>query len=327
MPQTPRAITGRANSRPRPRRGANPGRSRGSRLVRRPSRVCQQSGDSLRNGSAGRSASWEVLRQHAAQLGAVAIAVFLLMKTYSVSQYSLTTASALLTSAPLAVVLGTLTSYEYAMWPLLSVASGTAATVLWRREGWSVSFLLTTGLSVAAALLSPPGYLAVGVLLLLAVCIGQAALVRLTRERSEKWRRWVPSRPAAVSSALIAVTLAALVYSLPNAWLPAELVVFHGANDERRAVVGHVMSSDDGWLTVLRGGDRGLTRLRSEDLVTRRVCHLAGAQSKAKSPLILVLQRKPYASPNLGCRSLLASLPQAALIEGSFPDSHPYRGR
>jgi hypothetical protein len=248
------------------------------------------------------------------------------MKTYSVARYSLTTASALLTAAPVAVILGTLTSYEYVLWPLLSLASGAVAVRLWSRERWSVAFLITAGLAVATALLSPPAYLAVGLLLILAVCLLVEGLARVvTSSHHGDPPRWLPSRYTTVRSSFIVVTLAALVYSLPNAWLPAEIVLFHGANGERRAVVGHVVSADAGWVTVLRGGDRGLTRLRAPAVRTRRVCHLGGAQPRSRPPLALVLQGREYASPNLGCRKLLATLEPVRLIDGSFPSSHPYR--
>ena len=269
--------------------------------------------------------SWTTLTQHAAQLGALAVGLFLLMKTYSVSNYSLTTASALLTAAPVAVILGTLTSYEYVMWPLLCMASGALAVRLWVRERWSVAFLITAGLTVATGLLSPPLYLALGLLAILAVCLAHALVSRaVTSSHGGEAPAWLPTRYTAVRSSFVLLVLAALVYSLPQAWLPAEIVVFHGAGGERRAVVGHVVSADGVWVTVLRGGDRGLTRLHASDVSTRRVCHLGGAQPKARPPLVLALQGKEYDSPNVGCRKLLATLPKVRLIPGSFPASHPY---
>jgi hypothetical protein len=269
--------------------------------------------------------SWGILTAHAAQLSALGIGLFLLMKTYSVARYSLTTASALLTAAPVAVILGTLTSYEYELWPLLSLAAGALAGRLWTREGLSVAFLLTAGLSLACALLSPPVYLLAALIGIAAVCVAHEAVRRsLARARADGLPSWFPTRYAAIRTAFVAVTVAALIVSLPNAWLPAEIVVFHGADGQRRVVVGHVVSDDAGWVTILRGGDHGLTRLRAEQVTTRRVCHLGGAQPHARRPLALVLTRSPYASPNVGCRTLLAALPPATVIGGSFPASAPY---
>jgi hypothetical protein len=269
--------------------------------------------------------SWGILTAHAAQLSALGIGLFLLMKTYSVARYSLTTASALLTAAPVAVILGTLTSYEYEMWPLLSLASGALAGRLWMREGLSVAFLLTAGLSLACALLSPPVYLLAALVGIAVVVVAHEAFRRsLARARADGLPSWYPSRYAAIRTAFVAVTVAALIISLPNAWLPAEIVVFHGADGQRRVVVGHVVSDDGGWVTILRGGDHGLTRLRVEQVSTRRVCHLGGAQPHARRPLALVITGSPYASPNVGCRTLLATLPAASVVSGSFPASAPY---
>jgi hypothetical protein len=199
--------------------------------------------------------SWGILTTHATQLGALGVGLFLLMKTYSVSHYSLTTASALLTAAPVGVILGTLTSYEYMLWPLMSVAAGLLAARLWNREGLSVACLGAGGLSAASALLSLPLYLAIGGVAVVAACVAQAALARAVgRDEAGAPPAWLPSRYTAVRSLFVAVIIVLLTVSLPNAWLPAEIVVFHGANGERRVVVGHVVGTGDGWMTVLRGG-------------------------------------------------------------------------
>lgn len=269
--------------------------------------------------------SWSVLKEHATQLTAVAVGLFLLMKTYSVAKYSLTTASALLTAAPVAVVLGTLTSYEYVLWPLLSVAGFAMAVRLWSRERWSVAFLVSAAVSVTAALLSPAEFLVVGLLALVTVCLAHEGLARASAVEPGRPAEWLPSRYTTVRTSFVVVTLAALVYSLPDAWLPAEAVVYR-ADGDRRVVVGHVVSADAGWVTVLRGGDRGLTRLPAESVRSRQVCHLAGAQPRSRRPLALVLRGQEYESPNLGCRKLLDAMPQrATVVPGSFPASHPYR--
>jgi hypothetical protein len=271
--------------------------------------------------------SWGILTTHATQLGALGVGLFLLMKTYSVSHYSLTTASALLTAAPVGVILGTLTSYEYMLWPLMSVAAGLLAARLWNREGLSVACLGAGGLSAASALLSLPLYLAIGGVAVVAACVAQAALARAVgRDEAGAPPAWLPSRYTAVRSHFVAVIIVLLTVSLPNAWLPAEIVVFHGANGERRVVVGHVVGTGDGWMTVLRGGDHGLTRVRASRVAARRVCHLGGAQPKARRPMALVITGRPYDSPNVGCRPLLGSLAPACLVDGSFPAAAPYRG-
>src|SRR4051794_28234518 len=71
--------------------------------------------------------------QHAAAYGAVALLLFSLLKAYASANFSLTTAAALLTTAPINVLLGTMVSYSYQVFPLLFIGFGGLAALMWHR--------------------------------------------------------------------------------------------------------------------------------------------------------------------------------------------------
>jgi ABC-type enterochelin transport system permease subunit len=79
--------------------------------------------------------SWLSLELEIASIGAVLLALFTLTKAYAAAKFSLTTASALLTTAPFNVLLGSLTAYSYSVFPLLSLLTLSWAIWLFRREG------------------------------------------------------------------------------------------------------------------------------------------------------------------------------------------------
>ena len=54
-------------------------------------------------------------------ISAVAVTTFVTLRAYGAARFSLTTASALITTAPLSVLFGTITSYAYAVLPLLCI--------------------------------------------------------------------------------------------------------------------------------------------------------------------------------------------------------------
>lgn len=72
----------------------------------------------------------------AAPLAVAALIVFTLLKAYAAANFSLTTAGALLTTAPINVFLGTLESYSYDVFPLIGLAALTWALIGFRAHGW-----------------------------------------------------------------------------------------------------------------------------------------------------------------------------------------------
>lgn len=276
-----------------------------------------------------RASGVNLFTTHTTLIGAIVVGLFVLMKTYSVAKYSLTTASALLTTAPLTVILGTITSYEYGIWPLLSLASLGVATSWLRHRESVVAGVALLGLSLVAALLSPARYLFAGAVAWVVVVALHSAVGSWLRQRTrgdpaalERVEDLYPSRAATLAGGFVSVAFVLLVITLPNAWIPAEVITYRSAGNAN-VVVGHVISHDGVWMTILRGGDRGLMRIDSEQVGGRRVCHLGGAQPQSMPPLILTLRGEKYSSPNVGCRKLVRAMPGIGIndvVPGSFPE-------
>ncbi|MGR7026256.1 hypothetical protein [Geodermatophilus sp. URMC 62] len=100
----------------------------------------------------------------------------------------------------------------------------------------------------------------------------------------------------------VVAVLWVLLGTLTRPWTPVELVGYQEGS-EQHLVVGNVLSADGEWTTVMRSGDRGLTRIRSEDVGSRRLCHLVGAQELGQAPLLWELQDRPYQSPTAAAAS------------------------
>ncbi|MGK5172773.1 hypothetical protein [Geodermatophilus sp. CPCC 205761] len=290
-------------------------------------------------GPGGESARERAVREHASLLqdaahlsivGAVLLTGFALVKSYAVGHFSLTTGAALLTTAPLTVLLGSLMSYAYWILPLAALALLYGAVRARRRIGaWTWEGAALLGLAALSALLSPVRSLltcGLAFLVFLLVARGPRAAAEATGadapDHRSRWRsRWasLTSSPLFRTPVFFVVAVLWVVLgSLTRPWTPVELVAFQeGA--EQRLVVGNVLSADGEWTTVMRAGDRGLNRIRSEDVVSRRLCHLVGAQAAGQAPLLWELQDRPYRSPNRSCRKLADQQSDVQVTAGSFP--------
>ena len=264
-----------------------------------------------------------------AATGAVLLTGFALVKAYAVAHFSLTTGAALLTSAPVSVLLGALMSYAYWIFPLVSLAGLLRGLRTWKGEGWSGQTAALIGVALFSALLSPVRQLLVITLAfaLFLVVFRLPAIVD-DRRRSDglpprTWPRpWVRLGRTSLSNVhtfLVVAVFWVVLASLTQPWVPVEVVgVRNGQGDQ--FIVGNVLSADGEWTTLMRAGNRGLSRVRSGDVVTRRLCHLSGAQPPGRAPLLSVLQGQPYRSPNTSCARLVAEEPTVPVAAGSFPD-------
>jgi hypothetical protein len=268
--------------------------------------------------------------EHLVSIGAVLLALVVLIKTYSAANYSLTTASALLTAAPVTVVLGTLTSYEYDFLPLIGLS-----TLCWFVFGWKnwknrdaawrlLSFTAALG-ALLFIVLSPLRNLLYQ-LTALAIVIAVHRLLTAARERTQRARpsarrELPPVLPlsAAVGALFVVLAAALVLRSLHNLWLPFEVVTVRptAASENGNTVVGSVLSYDDRWTTVLKAADRKLLRLPSDSVLSRRICHLNGAQPAGEAPLIDIFHG--YHSPNVSCQSIVAGMTSVVLVDGSLP--------
>jgi hypothetical protein len=295
--------------------------------------------------------------QQMTTIGGIALVLFTLLKAYAAAKFSLTTAAALLTTAPLNVFLGTMVSYSYAIFPLLALGALAWTWHSYRTRGWTALNRIAVFVAVIALLVSPWSYLwppavALGVLVLARWAMGRFA-TRLAARRTAEGRAQqggtaqrrgtrLPSGNRLVELFFLAAATWVILRSLTNLWLPVEVLVYQegtectmsvehvvrtGDNkqltvaetDGCRVTVGHVLSVEDTWATVVRADDRGLVKLPADSIRYRELCHLTGVQPESQRPLLWVLYGRSYWSPNTSCGNLVHNLHGAELDRGSLP--------
>ncbi|WP_157441644.1 hypothetical protein [Actinoplanes awajinensis] len=297
--------------------------------------------------------------QHAATYGAVALIAFTMLKAYAAAYFSLTTAAALLTTAPINVFLGSMVSYSYQLFPLLALALVVYALHQWRTGGPPFVIMLALGVAVVAVGASPWPYLWQETLIVAGIMLGLFALSTVgdallmlrkpapARPRAagavrqaaaRHWRRLITFRM--VLPTFLIMVLAILLQTMTNLWLPVEVVVYEqgprcamtiGATDFAgrpvtlldapgcRQIVGHVLSDAEPWTTVVTAGDRRLRRIPTAGIRYRELCHLNRVQPSGRRPLLWVIEHRGYASPNLSCKRLSENVKRATLDPGSLP--------
>ncbi|BCJ48051.1 hypothetical protein GCM10010168_24110 [Actinoplanes ianthinogenes] len=290
--------------------------------------------------------------QRAATYAGVALTVFTLLKVYAVAYFSVTTAAALLTTAPINVFLTSMVSVSYQLFPLLALALLAYAAEAWRSSGLSTTVISALGVAAVAVCVSPWVYLwqvtlfVVGVRLSLFVLVLASDAVATLLQRparfrprvavavrqaaARQWRRLITLRM--LPPTLLIAVLAILLQTMTDLWLPAEVVVYAQgspcamtiAADVIRApgcrqVVGHVLSDTGPWTSVVTAGDRRLHRIPTDGIRYRGICHLTGVQLSGARPLLWVVERRRYTSPNLSCERLSATVQGAAVDPGSLP--------
>lgn len=258
-------------------------------------------------------------------VGALVLGIFVLLKCYAAARFSLTTASALLTTSPTNVLLGSLTLYAYQLFPLLGLASLCFAVASKHAHGWNLTCLLCAAFAVLAFAVSPLLYIVLTAGPLLLIVLGHFTW----RRRAEN-----PKRGSAlghvVAAYLVVATSIVIAASLTALWVPVEAIIYRSSPPntatsatETSVVFGHVLVADGTWTTVIRGDDRGITRIRSTAVLSRRLCHLSQTQPRGRPPLYYHLVGRSYASPNRGCDTVRTDIvrhnPDVLLQPGSLP--------
>jgi hypothetical protein len=260
--------------------------------------------------------------------------LLLLVKAYGVSRFSLTTGAALVTAAPLSVLIGTLALYEYAFVAALAAAAFWLFIVGILTNGelrrWTP---LTFAIFLFATLLAPPQYLywtfgAVIVSFALYRIIASSPrakkiYARLTRSSGIP----TPSRIAACIAALLAAGF--VLFTLERPWLPAQVVALkhpivvrttgirqHSEITSRPVVF--IVSEQNNETTMLVDEDRYLVSIPTSDIAARAICHLEGQFGNGQ-PLLWVILGRSYSSPNLACWRLTDQ-------PGECPPPSPSRG-
>lgn len=269
------------------------------------------------------------LARHGVSTAAAALGVFLLAKCFAASNFSTTTASALLTAAPVGVLLGTLTSTEYFLWPWLAAAA--AGVIAWYiyvtpNAPSRIVPLAATAVFVLACFLSVPAYLGIA-LGIAALIIASSALWSSQRFAGPKGRFWswrarlalrhthirpdrgpVPPGQAfgfAFGIPLAALGLGFLLITLSDLWLPSDGIIFRGPQGSKRVVVGHVIEESSAWTTVLRAGDRRLERVPSKDVLYRRICVIQDSADSDRPETLMALFLGDSPSSDRSCADVV----------------------
>jgi hypothetical protein len=251
-------------------------------------------------------------------VGVVLITLFLFLKAYGAAKFSLTTASALLTDAPLSVLLATLVSYAYYVLPVLSLASlSWAVAPTWSGHAAPIRYVLGVFGLVAAAL-SPLRYLVF-------VTLGVATLFAVDRvvthlrarstlsegrrdtdlvQRGVLWLgRHLPPLGRTLTYYFILLGLLVFALTLTRMWTPVEVVTVRASGAERLRLVAHVVSNREEWTTLLTADSRQIVYLPEDDVEHRQICHHP-SQPRGARPLIYQVFRIPYSSPNTSCTNI-----------------------
>jgi hypothetical protein len=143
-----------------------------------------------------------------------------------------------------------------------------------------LGFFLTPWLAFAASAV-------IGVLFVLAIAVHG-------RERTPRTGLFVR-----VASVLIVVGVGYSMYVVTYAvWLPHEAVVYQPvkvAKPSKALVVGYVLDSSDGWMSILRSGSRDVVRLPTDSIVSRTICQ-NGTTLPFNAPSVwgLLGQKSPF---------------------------------
>lgn len=292
-------------------------------MIVRMARVSASAPGAVNNPAPHRGNPWS---GHLALIAPLFAVLFVLIKAYVVAQFSLTTAGALVSAAPLSVLVGTITSYLNVT-IILATALSAAWLILSRtryRAHLTRSVVVDSGVfatSVAGAALFPVpnlwGYYTASVLYVLggATACGLIWWASSTPSRLTwfRWMAWVHQRPHRLVILYFAFLLAP---TLRSAWVPAEVLVLRhtiaisdshlkgGALQRTKYPVVFVLSDDGPWITVMDVRSKVLMRLPTQEVAHRQVCHYTG-QPPNSVPLAAYLIGVRFHSPNSFCATLI----------------------
>lgn len=245
------------------------------------------------------------------RVAALLLTLLVLAKAYGAARFSLTTGTALVTAAPVSVLVGTLASYLYAFMAFLTAVS------LWifikglhRKSELRPWCPLTFAVTLFAGLLTPIPYL-IWALIFSGVALVLSCIFRARRAESFFRRRTPsgipPSQTRIAVSVAILVAVGFIFATIQRPWLSAEVVtlskpitVNRQTHKQSMKPVAFVISQENGWVTMLIEEDRYLAFVPARDILTRKICHLNGQLGDGQ-PLYYWILNRPYQSPNLSC--------------------------
>jgi hypothetical protein len=256
------------------------------------------------------------------------LGLLVLLKTVGVAEFSLITASALITAAPIPVLLGSLVLYE----PIFMAAL--AMLCIWlifklKTQGNRSMVPLLSAIALLAILLTP--------LHILYISILAAAITLFTRYIRPSWFRRAShedgdsrsgsgdsdsrsepedsdsrSRPEVLSrfrfgASIVALLIGAfIIFTIDIPWVPPEVVtLMHpisvGPNTTARKPVVYIISEQDGEVSMLIDDTRAFVTVASSDVESRTVCFMTRGVRFSSLPLVWVIFERHSPAPNLAC--------------------------
>jgi hypothetical protein len=275
----------------------------------------------------GRKRGGSLFDSTAAKAIPILAVLFVLLKSYVVARFSLTTAGALVSAAPVSVLIGTVTSYLNTAVVAAALISGIwiAAHLIRGHAGMGshtrlVDVSLMAIFIVSVALFPVPNdwsyygraiLYVIATAVLLAACWGAAYF--LSRRPRFAALAVISNHPEAVFLLYVVLLLAP---TLGSSWVPAEVLVLrdpiaihdshlrNGKLDTTKYPVVFVLAENGRWLTVLDEKSRILMRLPIDEVAHRQVCHYTG-QPPNSVPLAAYVAGARFHSPNSFCRTLI----------------------
>jgi hypothetical protein len=236
-------------------------------------------------------------------LGSIALFAVLIAKAYGVAGYSLTTTTALVTSTPLAIVIGTVALYTYAFAAfaaVVGVALLVGGFVKQYRDRLRPLMPVTGVVAIFAILLSPWRYTvdAAVVAALVPACYG---LLRALGGKTS-----LHAVGIFIGGLALVVFLLA---TLSTPWVPAEIVTLKqpivtnpvvGASSLARKPVAFVLDESNGWTRLLIADDRYLAIVPQQDIAGQQICHY-NDQFPGSEPLFETIMSRAYTPHDLAC--------------------------
>jgi hypothetical protein len=249
------------------------------------------------------------------------LGLLVLLKVIGVSAFSLTTASALITVAPVPVLLGTLVLYEpYFIGAFAALCIWYIVRLWTQRLKYPIPLLSV--IALFAILLTPLQVLYLVVLALAITLLGyyiharwkyfipdwfRDTFRRILRRHGDVPAGRIALSPAGIGGVIVVLLIGIfLILTIDIPWLPAEVVALKQpiaiglSGEETQRPVVYIISEQNGIVTMLTDDSRQLVSVSSADVGWRRICNL-NRLPVSSAPLIWVILGRKTTSPNVAC--------------------------
>jgi hypothetical protein len=229
-----------------------------------------------------------------AGIAAVVLVVKVLIEVRGGTESALTVVQG---AGAVGVLLSLALSWIPALAPAVATMAFLAVFDLGRQSVASVLALrpVSTTVGIAAALVTLAVTSVLGIALFVAVVALVYIVIYLVRRRQARHAK-VPER-ARRSDRLMATSLGFAVGAIllfPGMWVPPERLSMTDGSAE----VAFVISTQDGWATLLRESDRSIDQVKMDEIVARKVCRVG----RGPAPTLLDLTFGDSAAAVPSCR-------------------------